>query len=109
VLQDELRYSFIVMLCCFRSVNSLFFSVARHVVGTETNLELIPRNIVDICVGVVVRLPTIHCCSKELVHGKKSFLMIRALDDHELRLNSLEPILNFHGVICLRERGGASS
>jgi hypothetical protein len=43
------------------------------------------------------------------VRGKKNFFTIRALGDHELLLDSLEPILGFHGILCLGESGGASS
>jgi hypothetical protein len=80
-----------------------------HIVGTETSLELIPHNIIDVCLGVALHLPPICCCSKELVHGKQNFLAIRALGDHELLLYSLESILSFQGFLSLREGGGASS
>jgi hypothetical protein len=83
-------------------------SATGHVVGMKMSLELIPRNRVNICVGIAVRLPPICCYSKELVRGKKNFLMICALGDHELLLDSFEPILDFHGVFCLRESSGAS-
>jgi hypothetical protein len=59
-------------------------------VGTEMSLEVIPHNRVDVCVGVVVRLPSVCCYFKELVCGKKNLLVIHALSDHELLLNSLE-------------------
>jgi hypothetical protein len=45
----------------------------------------------------------------ELVCSKKNFLVICALDDHELLFCPLEPILIFHGILSLREGGGASS
>jgi hypothetical protein len=79
-----------------------------HIVGMEISLKLIPRNRVDLCVSVAVRLPPICCCPKELVHGKMNFLAIRALDNHELLLYPLEPILDFHGSLSLRESGGMS-
>jgi hypothetical protein len=72
-------------------------------------LKLIPCNRIDIYVSVIVRLPSICCCPKELVHIKKNFLTIRALGDHELLLYPLKPILGFHGILSLREGGGASS
>jgi hypothetical protein len=43
------------------------------------SLELIPRDGVDVCMGVAVHLPLVACCSIELVRGKKNFLMIYAL------------------------------
>jgi hypothetical protein len=85
-----------------------FHSVIGHVVGTEMSLEFIPCNRADVYVGLSVCLPPVCCCSKELVHGKKNFLMIRALGDHKLSLNSLEPIFGLHGVLSLRETGGVS-
>jgi hypothetical protein len=48
----------------------------------EMSLELIPRDGVNICMGVTVRLPPICCRTKELVRGKKNLLAICALDDH---------------------------
>jgi hypothetical protein len=70
-------------------------------VVTEMSLELIPRDGVDICMGVTVCLPPICCRTKELVRGKKNFLMIHALGDHELLLNSLKPIFGLLGVLGL--------
>jgi hypothetical protein len=67
----------------------------------ETSLELIPRDGVNICMGVTVRVPLICCRTKELVQGKKNLLAIRALGDHELLLNSLKPIFILHGVLGL--------
>jgi hypothetical protein len=67
----------------------------------EMSLELIPRDGVDICMGVTVCLPPICYRTKELVFGKKNFLMIRALGDHELLLNSLKPIFGLCGVLSL--------
>jgi hypothetical protein len=64
----------------------------------EMSLELIPRDGVDICMGVTVCLPPICCRTKELVRGKKNLLAIHALGDHELLLNSLKPIFSLHGV-----------
>jgi hypothetical protein len=75
----------------------------------EMSLELIPCNRVDVYVGVAVHLPPICCRSKELVLNKKNLLAIRALDNHELLLNSLEPIPGFHGILSLREIGAVSS
>jgi hypothetical protein len=75
----------------------------------KMSLEVIPHNRVDVCVGVVVRLSPVCCYFKELVCGKKNLLVIHALSDHELLLNSLERILGFHGILSLRECGGASS
>jgi hypothetical protein len=72
-----------------------------YIVVTEMSLELIPRDGVDICMGVTVRLPPICFHTKELVHGKKNLLVIRALGDHELLLNSLKPIFSLHGVLGL--------
>jgi hypothetical protein len=67
----------------------------------EMSLELIPRDGVDICMGVIVCLPPICCRTKELVCGKKNFLTICALGDHELLLNLLKPIFGLHGVLGL--------
>jgi hypothetical protein len=72
-------------------------------------MELIPHNRINVYVGVAVHLPPICYRSKELVHGKKKLLTIRALGDHELPPYSLEPILGFHGTLRLRESSGASS
>jgi hypothetical protein len=80
-----------------------------YIVVTETSLELIPRDGVDICMGVTVCLSPICCRTKELVHGKKNLLVICALGDHELLLNSIKPIFGLHGVLGLWEGGGASS
>jgi hypothetical protein len=68
---------------------------------TETSLELIPRDGVDICMSVTVSLPPICYRTKELVCGKKNLLAIRALGDHMLLLNSLKPIFGLHGVLGL--------
>jgi hypothetical protein len=65
------------------------------------SLELIPCDGVDICMGVAVHPPLVGCCSIELVHGKKNFLTIHALGDHERILDSLKPIFGFHWVLGL--------
>jgi hypothetical protein len=70
-------------------------------VSTKMSLELIPHDGVDVCMGIVVRLPPVGCCSIELVRDKKNFLVIHALGDHELLLNSLKPIFGFHWVLSL--------
>jgi hypothetical protein len=75
-------------------------------VVTETSLELIPRDVVNISMGVTLRLPPICCRTKELVHGKKNLLTIRALGDHELLLNSLKPIFGLHGPWLVRRWWG---
>jgi hypothetical protein len=84
-------------------------SATWHIVGTETSLKLIPHNRIDVYMSVAACLPPICCCHKELVRGKKNFLVICALGDHEILLYPLKPILNFHGFLSLREGGGASS
>jgi hypothetical protein len=63
-----------------------------YIVATEMSLELIPRDGVDICMGVTVRLSPICYCMKELVRGKKNLLAIHALGDHELLLNSMRSL-----------------
>jgi hypothetical protein len=73
----------------------------RHIVSTRMSLELIPRDDVNICMGVAVHLPLAGCRSIELVHGKKDFLVIRALDDHELLPNSLKLMFGFHWFLVL--------
>jgi hypothetical protein len=78
-------------------------------VSTKMSLELIPHDGVDVHMGVLVCLPLVGCRSIELVHGKKDFLAIRALGDHELLLNSLKPIFSFHWVLGLCESGRATS
>jgi hypothetical protein len=65
----------------------------------KTSLELVSRDGVDICMGVIVCLLPICYRTKELVHGKKNLLAIRALGDHELL--SLKPIFGLHGVLGL--------
>jgi hypothetical protein len=70
-------------------------------VSTKMSLELVPRDGVDVCMGVAVHLPLVGYCSIELVCGKKDIFMIRALGDHELLLNSLKPIFDFHWVLGL--------
>jgi hypothetical protein len=87
----------------------LLHSAMGHKVGTETSLKLIPRNWIDVCMSIAVCLPPICYHPKELVCGKKNFLAIHALGDHELLLYPLEPVLGVHGIISLREGGGASS
>jgi hypothetical protein len=64
----------------------------------KTSLELIPRDGLDVRMGVAVCLPPVGYRSIELVRGKKDFFMIRALGDHELLLNSHKPIFGFHWV-----------
>jgi hypothetical protein len=73
----------------------------RHIAGTEMSLELVPHDGVDVGMGVAVCLPPVGCHSKELVHGKKNFLTIHALGDHDLLLNSLKPTFGFHWVLSL--------
>jgi hypothetical protein len=51
--------------------------------------------------GIAVPLPPVGYRSIELVHGKKNFLTIRALHDHDLLMNSLKPIFGFHWVLSL--------
>jgi hypothetical protein len=58
----------------------------RHIVRTKTSLELVPL---------------VGCRSKGLVRNKKNFLVIHALGDHELLLNSLKPIFGFHWFLSL--------
>jgi hypothetical protein len=70
-------------------------------VSAKTSLELIPRDGVNISMGVTVSLPPIRCRTKEMVCSKKNLLVIRALDDHELLLNSLKSIFGLHGVLGL--------
>jgi hypothetical protein len=72
------------------------------------SLELIPLDGVNVCMGVTVRLPLVDYRSKELMRSKKKFLMIHALGDHKLLLNSHKPIFGFHWVLSLRESGRAS-
>jgi hypothetical protein len=72
-----------------------------YIVITEMSLELVPSDGVDISKGVIVCLPPICCCTKELVHCKKNLLVICALGDHKLILNSLKPIFGLHGVLGL--------
>jgi hypothetical protein len=65
------------------------------------SLELVLRDGVDVCMVVIVRLPPICYRTKELMRGKKNLLVIHALGDHELLLNSLKPIFGLHGVLGL--------
>jgi hypothetical protein len=60
-------------------------------------------------VSVAVCHPPICYCPIELVCSKINFLVIIALGDHKLLLYPLEPIISFHGILSLREGGGASS
>jgi hypothetical protein len=73
------------------------------------SLELIPCDGVDVCMGVAICLPLVGGRSIELMHGKKDFLVIRALGNHKFFLNSLKPIFSFHWVLGLGECGRASS
>jgi hypothetical protein len=73
----------------------------RYIASTKMSLELVPHDGVDIRMGVAARLPLVDCCSIELVHSKKDILVIRALGDHQLLLNSLKPIFGFHWVLGL--------
>jgi hypothetical protein len=70
-------------------------------VSAETSLELVSCDGVDVHMGIAVRLSPVGCCPIELVHSKKDFLAIRALDDHEFLFNPLEPIFCIHGVLGL--------
>jgi hypothetical protein len=72
-----------------------------YIVVTKMSLELIPRDGVNICMGVTVCLPPICYRTKELVRDKKNLLAIRALGDHELLLYPLKPIFAFHWVLGL--------
>jgi hypothetical protein len=76
-----------------------FHGVAGYIVVTETSLEPVPCDVIDICMGVTVCLPPICCRTKELVRSKKNLLVIRALGDHELLLYALKPIFGFHWVL----------
>jgi hypothetical protein len=73
------------------------------------SLELILGDGVNVCMGIAIRLPPVSCCPIKLVCSKKDFLAIRALGDHKFLLDPLKPILCVHGVLGLREGGGASS
>jgi hypothetical protein len=73
------------------------------------SLELVPADGVDVCMGIAICLPPISCCLIKLVRSKNGLLVIRALGDHEFLLDPLKPILYIHGVLGLREGGGASS
>jgi hypothetical protein len=70
-------------------------------VGAETSLELVLGDGVDICMGILIRLPPVSCCLIKSVRSKKNLLMIRALGDHEFLLDPLEPIFCVHGVFGL--------
>jgi hypothetical protein len=70
-------------------------------VGAETSLELILGDGVEVCMGIVIRLPPVSCCAIELVCSKKDILAISALGDHEFLLDPLEPIFCVHGVFGL--------
>jgi hypothetical protein len=65
------------------------------------SLELVSCDGVDVPMCVAVCVPLVGCCSIELVGGKKDFLTICALGDHELLLNPLKPIFGFHWVLGL--------
>jgi hypothetical protein len=97
---------------CSRISNTALFQIgeflllqlhgaAGYIVITKMSLEQVPSDGVDICMGATVCLPPIRCSIKELVHGKKNLLAIYALGDHELLLNSLNPIFGLHGVLRL--------
>jgi hypothetical protein len=73
----------------------------RHIVTMQKSLELIPRDGVDVCMGIAICIPPVGCRCIELMCGKKDFLMIHALVDDELLLNSLKPIFGFHWVLSL--------
>jgi hypothetical protein len=75
----------------------------------ETSMKLIPHNRIDVYVSIAVCLPPICCHPKEHVCGKKNFVVIRAMEDHELLLDPLESILGLHGILSFGEGGGASS
>jgi hypothetical protein len=77
-------------------------------VSMKMSFELIPHDGADVCMGAAIRLPLVGCHSIEFMRGKKDFLMIRALGDHELLLNSLKTIFGFHWVHGLGECGRAS-
>jgi hypothetical protein len=77
-------------------------------VSMKSSLELIPRDGVNACMSVAIRLPPVGSCSIELVHNKKDFLVIRALGDQKFLLNSLKPIFGFQWLLGLGECGRAS-
>jgi hypothetical protein len=58
-------------------------------VSTETSLELVPGDGVDICMGITIRLPPVSCCAIELVCSEKDLLAISALGDHEFLFDPL--------------------
>jgi hypothetical protein len=70
-------------------------------VGMEMSLELVPRDGVNVFMGIAIHLPPVGYRSKELVRGKKNFLTICALVDHVLLLNSHKPSFSFHWVLSL--------
>jgi hypothetical protein len=67
----------------------------------EMSLEPVPCDGVGICMGVTVCLPPICYRTKELVHGRKNLLVIRALGDYELLLYALKTIFDFNWVLGL--------
>jgi hypothetical protein len=78
-----------------------FHGAAGYIVVTETSLEPVPRDGVNIYMGVTVCLPPICCRTKELVRGKKNLLVICALGDHKLLPYAPKPIFDFHWVLGL--------
>jgi hypothetical protein len=48
-----------------------FHGAIGYIVVIKMSLKLVPRDGVDICMGVTICLPPICCRTKELVHGKK--------------------------------------
>jgi hypothetical protein len=78
-------------------------------VSTKASLKLIPHGGTDSGMGIAVHLPLVGCCSIELVCGKKDFLVIHLMGDHEFLLISFVPIFGFHWVPGLGECDGVSS
>jgi hypothetical protein len=56
----------------------------------------------------VLLLPPIFYHPKDCVRGKKNFLTVRALGNHELLLYPLELILGLHWILSFGGGGGAS-
>jgi hypothetical protein len=69
-------------------------------VGAETSLEPVPSDGVDVCMGVVVRLPPVGCYPIEFVCSEKDLLAISALGDHEFLLDPLSESFVSMGSCC---------
>jgi hypothetical protein len=80
-----------------------------YVVSSETSLELILGDSLNIGVGVVVGLPPVCCGPEQLLCCEQDLLTLGAMCYLKLLLNRLQLVLYIHGILGLRDGVGAGT